>query len=320
MAAHQLFTAVYGLKQSTGIADPLRAQEYHDRRKVELWEQNRLGIKPKHSWQEAVVRWLKETSEKASHRDDVSKLKWLHKFLGSLILDQITPLVISDIKDARIKEASKSTANRYLALIRSILIRSRDEWEWCDKVPKVKLYKEPSGRVRFITPAQVKVLLGELPRHQRDIVLFALQTGLRQSNVMSLEWANINLETSHMWVLADDSKNGDHISVPLSSQAMEVLQRQNGKHPVRVFTYNGKPISTANTRAWGSALERAGIENFRWHDLKHTWASWHRMNGTPTHELKQLGGWKSSAMVERYAHLASDHLSAAAARLDLIRL
>jgi len=320
VAAHPLFTAVYGLNQSTGIADPLRAQEYHDRRKVELWEQNRLGIKPKHSWQEAVVRWLKETSEKASHRDDVSKLKWLHKFLGSLILDQITPLVISDIKDARIKEASKSTANRYLALIRSILIRSRDEWEWCDKVPKVKLYKEPSGRVRFITPAQVKVLLGELPRHQRDIVLFALQTGLRQSNVMSLEWANINLETSHMWVLADDSKNGDHISVPLSSQAMEVLQRQNGKHPVRVFTYNGKPISTANTRAWGSALERAGIENFRWHDLKHTWASWHRMNGTPTHELKQLGGWKSSAMVERYAHLASDHLSAAAARLDLIRL
>ena len=187
-------------------------------------------------------------------------------------------------------------------------------------MPKVKLYKEPAGRVRFITPDQVKVLLGELPPHQREYVLFALQTGLRQSNVLSLEWANINLETAHMWVLAEDSKNGDYISVPLSRQAMEVLQRQKGKHAVRVFTYNGKPIATANTRAWRAALKRAGIENFRWHDLRHTWASWHRMSGTPTHELKQLGGWKSMAMVERYAHLDSDHLSAAAARLDSVTL
>ena len=103
-------------------------------------------------------------------------------------------------------------------------------------MPKVKLYKEPAGRVRFITPDQVKVLLGELPPHQREYVLFALQTGLRQSNVLSLEWANTNLETAHMWVLAEDSKNGDYISVPLSRQAMEVLQRQKGKHAVRVFT------------------------------------------------------------------------------------
>lgn len=123
-----------------------------------------------------------------------------------------------------------------------------------------------------------------------------------------------------MWVQPEDSKNGDYISVPLSAQAMEVLQRQKGKHPVRVFTYKGKPIVNANTRAWKQALKRAGIEDFRWHDLRHTWASWHRMHGTPTHELKQLGGWKSNEMVERYAHLSPEHLSAAAARLDSIRL
>jgi site-specific recombinase XerD len=56
-------------------------------------------------------------------------------------------------------------------------------------------------------------------------------------------------------------------------------------------------------------LKRAGIENFRWHDLRHTWASWHRQSGTPTHELQRLGGWRSSVMVERYAHLAPDHLA-----------
>ena len=93
---------------------------------------------------------------------------------------------------------------------------------------------------------------------------------------------------------------------------------QRGKHPKRVFTFAGQPIVNANTRAWRNALKRAGIENFRWHDLRHTWASWHRMQGTPTHELQQLGGWRTGAMVERYAHLTPDHLASAAARLDSV--
>jgi integrase len=83
-----------------------------------------------------------------------------------------------------------------------------------------------------------------------------------------------------------------------------------------VFTYAGKPLGHANTLAWRKALKRAGIGNFRWHDLRHTWASWHRQSGTPTHELQRLGGWRSSVMVERYAHLAPDHLAKAAGRLD----
>ncbi len=98
--------------------------------------------------------------------------------------------------------------------------------------------------------------------------------------------------------------------------AVRRRRRQLGKHPRRVFTYAGRPLVTANSLAWRSALKRAGIENFRWHDLRHTWASWHRQAGTPTHELQRLGGWRSSVMVERYAHLAPDHLAKAANRLD----
>ena len=104
--------------------------------------------------------------------------------------------------------------------------------------------------------------------------------------------------------------------MPLNATALEVLRRQLGKHRVRVFTYAGKPLGSANTLAWRKALKRAGIENFRWHDLRHTWASWHRQAGTPTHELQRLGGWRSSMMVERYAHLAPDHLARAANQLD----
>ena len=87
-------------------------------------------------------------------------------------------------------------------------------------------------------------------------------------------------------------------------------------HPQRVFTYAGRPLVTTNSIAWRNALKRAGIEDFRWHDLRHTWASWHRQAGTPTHELQRLGGWRSSVMVERYAHLAPDHLAKDANRLD----
>ncbi|MBS1170973.1 MAG: integrase, partial [Burkholderiaceae bacterium] len=176
---------------------------------------------------------------------------------------------------------------------RAILIRARDEWEWIEKAPKVRLFKETNNRERSLTPEQAKLLLSELPEHQREMVLFALATGLRQGNIVRLEWPQVNLELRHAWVQATHSKNRRPISVPLNEIAMGVLKRQQGKHPSRVFTYKGKPI------AWA-----------------HTWATWQRQAGTPTHELQRLGGWRTGAMVERYAHLASDHLAQAASRLD----
>ena len=308
------------LQRSTGTADKVKAQEYHDRLKASLWEQERLGVRPRYSWQQAAGRWLEETAHKATHEQDIAKLKWLHLILGELMLDEITLDVIARIKEARLKEVgkSKSTTNRFLSLVRAILKRAVDEWDWLEKAPKVKLFKESEGRIRFITPEQVQALLRELPAHQQDMVLFALQTGLRQSNVVKLEWLQVNLEQGHMWVNAAQSKNRKPIAVPLNREALAVLHRQLGKHPARVFTFAGQPIANANTRAWRNALKRAGIEDFRWHDLRHTWASWHRMRGTPTHELQQLGGWRTGAMVERYAHLAPDHLANAAARLDSV--
>ena len=306
------------VQKSTGTSDKSKAKEYHDTLKASLWEQERLGVKPRYSWQQAAGRWIEETSRKATHHQDVAKLKWLHSILGDLMLDEISLDVISRVKLSRLKNVGESTTNRYLALVRAILKRAVDEWEWLEKAPKVKLFKEPDGRIRFITLEQFKTLLSELPFHQRDLVLLALLTGQRQSNIVKLEWAQVSLLSNSpcFWINAQDSKNRTAINVPLNPDALAVLHRQVGKHPVRVFTYLGKPISNANTRAWRKALKRSCIENFRWHDLRHTWASLHRMRGTPTHELQQLGGWKTGAMVERYAHLAPDHLASSAARLD----
>ena len=89
----------------------------------------------------------------------------------------------------------------------------------------------------------------------------------------------------------------------------QYLRAQHGRHPVRVFTFDGKPIKQVSTRAWHRALARARIQNFRWHDLRHTWASWHVRNGTPLFALQELAGWETEKMVRRYAHFAVSHLA-----------
>ena len=119
----------------------------------------------------------------------------------------------------------------------------------------------------------------------------------------------MDLPRSTAWIPGDKAKGKEDIHVSLSQLSVELLQRQLGKHQEFVFTYAGKPVGQVNTKAWRSALKRAGIENFRWHDLRHTWASWLVQNGTPMYDLQEMGGWKSAEMVRRYAHLAPAHMA-----------
>lgn len=304
------------LQQSTGTSDKREAQKVHDRWAHMRWEQDRLGVKPRHTWEEAVLRWLQETRHKRTHEGDKAKLRWLDPFLGKRYLDEIDRTLIDKIKFERERLASPGTANRYLALIRSILRRACNEWEWIERVPKFNLFRESDGRTRALTRQEFQRLLSELPAHLADMATFAVATGLRQGNVKGLEWQYVDLAQRHLWVPGSKHKNGRPHSVPLNEMAMGVLLRQVGKHPTRVFTYMGEPIGQVSTRAWSNALKRAGIEDFRWHDLRHTFATWHRQAGTPIHELQRLGGWKTGAMVERYAHIAPDALQGAASRID----
>lgn len=293
---------------SARTSDKAEAQELHDKLRAEAWRVHKLGEKQRRTWDEAALKWLQE-SEKATLDEDKAKLRWLQPFLRTKPLDSVGRELIGEIARIKAEQASPSTANRYLALIRAILRKAAFEWEWIERVPKVKLFREAKRRVRWITPEQAKTLLRELPIHQRDIVLFALSTGLRQSNVLKLDWSQVDLERRVAWIHPDQAKGRRAIHVSLNSTAIEVLVRQLGKHPERVFTYQGKPVAWANTRAWREALKRAGIEDFRWHDLRHTWASWHVQHGTPLYVLQEMGAWESEGMVRRYAHLAPSHLA-----------
>jgi integrase len=306
------------IQQSSGTCDRSKAHQFHDRLKSQLWEEERLQKKPSRIWDEAVVRWLRETSHKATRLDDVAKLRWLDQFLRGKALDQISRDLLSSIAESKERESTQATANRYMALVRAMLRRAANDWEWIDRVPKVRMFKEAKRRVRWLTPEQAETLLSHLPVHQADIVRFALATGLRQGNVTRLEWSQIDMQRRVAWIHADQAKSRKAIFVPLNEAATAVIRRQIGKHDERVFTYRGNPVGQVNTAAWRRALSKAGIENFRWHDLRHTWASWHVQAGTPVNELQELGGWESVEMVRRYAHLASGNLANAAARIEAI--
>jgi len=296
------------IRCSAGTTDKTQARELHDKLKAESWRVDKLGEKPAYTWDDAVTKFLLETQHKATHQDDINRLRWVHQFLRGKILREIDRDLIGRIGEIKAKQASPATANRILAVIRSIMRKAMLDWEWLDKVPRIRLYKEAKRRIRWLTPEQVATLLKELPPHQRAMVLFALTTGLRQGNVLGLEWSQVDLVRHVCWIHPDQAKARKAIHVPLNSVAMDVLTQQVGKHPQRVFSYRGKPIVWANTKSWKDALIRAGIEDFRWHDLRHTWASWLAQQGTPLNVLQELGGWESESMVRRYAHLAPAQL------------
>lgn len=298
------------IRVSTGTENRKQAQEFADQLKAKTWNIQKLGEKPERHWQEAVLRWLDETSHKATQKDDIAHLRWLDPYLGGLMLPSITRNTIDDLVLRRKQEGvSNATVNRMLAVVRAILRRAALDWEWLDKVPKFRLLPEAKRRIRWLTKQESARLIRELPEHLAEMVRFDLATGLRQANVTELEWSQIDLERRFAWIHADQAKARKPISVPLNSAAMSVLLRQQGKHPIRVFTYEGKPVRQVNTKAWRHALKRAGITDFRWHDLRHTWASWHVQNGTPLNALQELGAWDSADMVRRYGHLGQNHLA-----------
>lgn len=304
------------IQRSTGTADKVAAQQLHDKLKSEIWAVDRLKVTPKHSWPDAVMRWLRENDHKRSIKTDKVHLRWLDQHLNKYNLQDITGNLIEEIAIAKENEGVQpSSINRMLEVLRSILRKAHRDWEWLDKMPRVRMRHEDNHRIRWLSHSEAQRLIDELPEHLADMATFTLATGLRASNVTGLQWKNIDLKKGHMWINPDEAKTGKAIAVPLNQVALAILNKNKHRHTTNVFTYNQNPIKQCNTKAWRNALTRAGIKNFRWHDLRHTWASWHVQNGTSLQELQLLGGWSSFEMVLRYAHLSSEHLRSAADRL-----
>lgn len=266
-----------------------------------------------------MVRYLELKRTLKSFSDRQRICRQLDRYLHDKMLNQINGDVIWTIVQGELKRGNKpATVNRTLATIRSLLRMARDEWQWIDNFPKIRLLPGEVERDRWLTHEEAERLIRCCAPHLAALVRYALATGCRAAEITGLEWSRVDLDRRTAWL--NQTKNGTPRGVPLNEDAIEVLEEQRGKSPKFCFTFRGDRIHRAITNtAWYGAIEAAGIKDFRFHDLRHTWASWHRQAGTSCDELKELGGWKSRVMVDRYAKYATEHLAVAASRLRRVR-
>lgn len=269
-----------------------------------------------YTWDDATARWLQEKASKQSLVTDKVLIRWLDNHLSGVPLHDIDRSVVSSLTHKKIATGvTNATVNRMLSFLRALLNMAALDWDWLPSSPKVRLLREPTRRIRYLKKAEAVRLLRELPEHLSAMAAFSLATGLRRANVTGLEWSQVDMSRQLAWIHADQAKGGRSLAVPLNTDAMRVLLTRVGRHSRYVFSYQGERVTQVSTAAWYKALKRAGISDFRWHDLRHTWASWHVQNGTPLFALQELGGWGSTEMVRRYAHFSVGNLVSYASNL-----
>jgi integrase len=186
-------------------------------------------------------------------------------------------------------------------------------WEWLDKVPKLPKDHEPKVRVRWENQETIAALIRVMTLPwMRDAALVAVSTGVRESELFGLTPAHIDLAQRNAWVMHEHAKSKRARAVPLNDDACAVIERRLHQNKQYVFTRDtgNRRITRHDYCVFKRACRDVGIEDFRWHDLRHTWASWHVQQGTPLMVLKELGGWETLEMVQKYAHLAPSHIAA----------
>lgn len=306
------------IRRTAGTTDRKAAQELHAKLSEQAWRQDKLG-EVKHSFEEAAVWWLKEKAGKKSIKSDAQRIEFWRDRCAGMLLNEISSSFIYEqvngMKTCFGRDPSNATKNRYIALLVSILRRAV-AIGWLDKAPVVQLFQENNRRKTYFTPEQARLLLAHLPDQHKAPVTLAFLTGLRKSNVYGLRWDQIDLKRGVAWVYSDEFKGGVNHTVPLNSDSKALLAgllaRRTSDNPL-VFA----GLSPILTKAWRRVVKQAGLPpGLRFHDTRHSFASWHIMAGTNTETLQALAGWSSPAMLKRYVHLADAHLVDASERLS----
>lgn len=200
----------------------------------------------------AIKRFQKETNNK----DHVNELSQFQRFIevnGDLYLDEINRQSINRFIDKRVKDGvSNTTINRTLQKVRALLNKAKKEWEVLEgEVPYFKLFKESdNARIRWLTDDEVNKLIKRLPRHSVQMMLFTLETGLREKNITQLRWDQVDLKKGIIYIEGDDILKSDRpFIVPLSEKAIKILEQEKGRHLERVFTYGYRPVRKVSCRS-----------------------------------------------------------------------
>lgn len=302
------------IRRSTGTEVKKKAQELHDKIKAELWDMAHLNKKPPKLFEEALLLFVEDAKLKKDF--DTNRrhaIYWRSVFGGWKLSDITGEDIMTNLptySTTHKKALSPSTKNRYRTSILRVLSLAYKNG-WIDRIPYVKKFVEPKVRVRWITKEQATTLISNLNlAWMKNVCSFALFTGARMTEILSMTWDKVDFERSIAIVSNDVAKSGKARALPLNNTALDLLQKLYQTRRSEFVFHRGtdKQIGRIDWHDFHQALEKSNIHNFRFHDLRHTWASWHVQAGTPLYTLKEMGGWETLEMVKKYAHLNADHM------------
>jgi integrase len=259
-------------------------------------------------FEDFAVEYLEysKANKRSWRRDRTSIRNLLDQFKG-LKLHNITPWLIEKYKRSRKETVTKATVNRELACLKHMFTMAIQWGKAADNpVKMVKLFKEPAGRLRYLTEEECDRLIDASSGHIRSIVVTAINTGMRLGEILRLTWDRVDFDQEIITI--ERSKNDGVRHTPMNKRLTEELQSVKLESANRYVFSNksGKPFVDIKN-GFLSAQRRAGIERCRFHDLRHTFASHLVMNGIDITTVKELLGHKTIAMTMRYAHLSKEH-------------
>ena len=292
-----------------------------------------LFISPRHTVSDMINRYVKETAIIRPHtvKNQGSHLKWWKQELGHYYLDAVRPAVLVEYRkkllsgvSCRGKPRSAATVNRYFSTLSRVFAVAVKEWEWVESSPlrNISKLEEPMGRTRFLSEQEIKRLLDACAdSNHRDLYtagVLALSTCARRMEIMSLCWQHIDLKVGIIHL--HKTKNKTSRAVPLQGYALELMRERHRECVHKsglVFPSRLKPEQPISLRtSWDKALLSSDIKDFRWHDLRHTGASYLAMQGASLAELSEILGHKTLQMVKRYTHLSLPHTIQIVARMN----
>jgi integrase len=290
------------------------------KRRAEIAENKFLDVRKEpdpikfYDFAKEYLQWAKANKKPSSYGRDLSLMRQLNKEFETKAIQEITTWQIEKYKARRKEEIQPASVNRELALLKHMYSKAI-EWDKCKDSPakKVKLLKGEVKRVRFLMPDEIQTLLSNCVDHLKPIVTVALHTGMRKGELLSLRWDQINFEQGIISLL--DTKNHERRDIRMNETVKTALKAIEKKSPY-VFC-NGDGETFANVRrSFETALRKSTIKDFRFHDLRHTFASTLVMAGVDIMTVKELLGHKTLEMTLRYSHLAPDHKTRAINILD----
>lgn len=242
-----------------------------------------------------------ETNKK-DYKRDKAKVEILKQFLGD-DLEKITPTRIEDFKARMLEKYSKAYVNRYLACLKTIFnLGIKNELITYNPMKAVKMLKEDNQKIRYLTEDEESRLFEFLPEHLKPIVICALQTGLRKSNILQLRWELVDLDFRFIEVLAQNNKGHKIIKIPISDKLLKVFESL-----PRISEYvfanplTGLPYKDIS-EGFNNALKKAKIENFRFHDLRHTVATRLVEKGIDLRVVQEIMAHSTIVTTQRYMH------------------